>query len=101
MLPLGKLFYLATFCTVLDFEYDIGHSQKEHDTSHGSMVESKWAIDDVDGEGVEVEGRRFSTNDDGAPMLVGDVSRGNLTPSDDCDPLVLRVLSSIRPSYPC
>ncbi|KAH7882014.1 hypothetical protein F5I97DRAFT_1939518 [Phlebopus sp. FC_14] len=52
------------FCTL-----PLGHSQKEHDTRHGSMTRARWSIDGPDDEGIEVDGRRFSTNDEGAPML--------------------------------
>ncbi|KAF9228234.1 hypothetical protein BS17DRAFT_850512 [Gyrodon lividus] len=52
------------FCTL-----PLGHSQKEHETRHGSMSNVRWSVDGPDEEGLEVEGRRFSTNDDGAPMM--------------------------------
>jgi hypothetical protein len=45
-----------------------GHPQQEHETSHGSMSSTKWAIED--GSIVEVNGRKFGANDDGAPLLV-------------------------------
>ncbi|KAI0250860.1 hypothetical protein BJV78DRAFT_1282923 [Lactifluus subvellereus] len=41
----------------------------EHETSHGSMTRTRWAVDDPDGTGVELGGRRFSSNDEGAPMM--------------------------------
>ena len=46
-----------------------GHSQQEHETSHGSMSSVRWSVDGPDEEGLEVEGRRFSTNDEGVPMM--------------------------------
>ena len=46
-----------------------GHSQQEHETSHGSMSNVRWSVDGPDEEGLEVGGRRFSTNDEGAPMM--------------------------------
>ncbi|KIJ61761.1 hypothetical protein HYDPIDRAFT_115585 [Hydnomerulius pinastri MD-312] len=52
------------FCTL-----PLGHSQQEHETSHGSMSNVRWAVDGPDEEGLVVEGRRFSTNDEGAPMM--------------------------------
>ncbi|KIK75265.1 hypothetical protein PAXRUDRAFT_835730, partial [Paxillus rubicundulus Ve08.2h10] len=52
------------FCTL-----PLGHSQQEHETRHGSMSNARWSVDGPDEEGLEVEGRRFSTNDDGAPMM--------------------------------
>ncbi|RPD81278.1 hypothetical protein L226DRAFT_549908 [Lentinus tigrinus ALCF2SS1-7] len=52
------------FCTL-----PLGHPQQEHETSHGSMSKTKWAVDGPDGTALEVNGRKFGTNDDGAPML--------------------------------
>ncbi|KAF8549818.1 hypothetical protein OG21DRAFT_542691 [Imleria badia] len=52
------------YCTL-----PLGHSQQEHETSHGSMSNVRWSVNGPDEEGLEVEGRRFSTNDDGAPMM--------------------------------
>ncbi|KAG1848072.1 hypothetical protein DFJ58DRAFT_746884 [Suillus subalutaceus] len=47
----------------------LGHPQQEHETRHGSMSSSRWAVDGPDDSGLEVEGRRFSSNDEGAPMM--------------------------------
>ena len=47
----------------------IGHPQQEHETSHGSMSKTKWAVDGPDGTALEVGGRKFGTNYVGAPML--------------------------------
>ncbi|KAG1889124.1 hypothetical protein F4604DRAFT_1673832 [Suillus subluteus] len=47
----------------------VGHPQQEHETRHGSMSSSRWAVDGPDDTGLEVEGRRFSSNDEGAPMM--------------------------------
>ncbi|KAI0089043.1 hypothetical protein BDY19DRAFT_993275 [Irpex rosettiformis] len=44
------------------------HVQQLHETSHGSMSRTRWAVED--NSSVEVNGRRFGTNDDGAPMMV-------------------------------
>ncbi|KAI1789535.1 hypothetical protein LXA43DRAFT_892776, partial [Ganoderma leucocontextum] len=52
------------FCTL-----PLGHTQQEHDTSHGSMSKTKWAVDGGEGTILEVGGRKFGMNDDGAPML--------------------------------
>jgi hypothetical protein len=46
-----------------------GHSQQEHETRHGSMSKVRWSVDGPDEEGLEVGGRRFSTNDEGVPMM--------------------------------
>jgi hypothetical protein len=45
------------------------HTQKEHATSHGSMTQTRWAIEGPDHAGLELEGRKFSSNDEGAPMM--------------------------------
>ena len=46
-----------------------GHTQKEHETSHGSMTQTRWAVDGPDGTSLELAGRKFSSNDEGAPMM--------------------------------
>ncbi|KAF5381827.1 hypothetical protein D9757_008331 [Collybiopsis confluens] len=45
-----------------------GHTQQIHETRHGSMSRTRWAIDDSNG-AIELGGRKFGTGDDGAPML--------------------------------
>jgi len=45
-----------------------GHSQQEHETSHGSMSKTRWAIEDPDAV-VELNSRKFGSDDDGAPMM--------------------------------
>ncbi|KAI0302897.1 hypothetical protein B0F90DRAFT_1935607 [Multifurca ochricompacta] len=52
------------FCTL-----PLGHTQQEHETSHGSMTQTRWAVDGPDDTGLELDGRRFSANDEGAPMM--------------------------------
>ncbi|KAG8215117.1 hypothetical protein J3R82DRAFT_8568 [Butyriboletus roseoflavus] len=52
------------YCTL-----PLGHSEQEHITRHGSMSNVRWSVDCPDEEGLEVEGRRFSTSDEGAPMM--------------------------------
>ncbi|KAF8267057.1 hypothetical protein EI94DRAFT_1731643 [Lactarius quietus] len=52
------------FCTL-----PLGHAQQEHETSHGSMTETRWAVAGPDGASLELGGRRFSSNDEGAPMM--------------------------------
>ncbi|KAH9992107.1 hypothetical protein BJV77DRAFT_1003498 [Russula vinacea] len=52
------------FCTL-----PLGHTQQEHETSHGSMTQTRWAVDSADETGLELEGRRFSSNDEGGPMM--------------------------------
>ncbi|KAJ7016426.1 hypothetical protein C8F04DRAFT_981687 [Mycena alexandri] len=52
------------FCTL-----PLGHPQVEHDTSHGSMSRTSWAIDGPDDTILELKGRKFAGGDDGAPMM--------------------------------
>ncbi|KAJ7722957.1 hypothetical protein B0H16DRAFT_1895971 [Mycena metata] len=52
------------FCTL-----PRGHSQQEHETHHGSMSKTRWAVDGPDGTILELNGRKFGKDDDGAPML--------------------------------
>ncbi|KAG1725513.1 hypothetical protein EDB19DRAFT_1644008 [Suillus lakei] len=60
----AKCDHCGYYCTL-----SLGHSQQEHETRHGSMSSSRWAVDGPDDTGLEVEGRRFSSNDEGAPMM--------------------------------
>ncbi|KAH9054525.1 hypothetical protein EDB87DRAFT_1580466 [Lactarius vividus] len=46
-----------------------GHTQQEHETSHGSMTETRWAVDGPDDASLELGGHKFSSNDEGAPMM--------------------------------
>ena len=46
-----------------------GHPQQEHETRHGSMSRTRWTMDGPDDVPLEIEGRKFSTNDEGAPMM--------------------------------
>jgi len=66
--------------------YFVGHPQQEHDTRHGSMSRSRWLIEGPDDATIEIEGRRFSTNDEGAPMLCNLVcaSQGHHVHIEDC-----------------
>jgi hypothetical protein len=66
-LPLGA-FILYSISEEELIKPVIGHPQQEHETSHGSMSKTKWAIED--GSIVEVNGRKFGAKDDGAPLLV-------------------------------
>src|SRR6267378_2742673 len=67
-LPLGLV---VAPSIVLAAELVLAHTQQEHETRHGSMSRTRWAIEDGDGIDetiLELEGRKFSSNDDGAPM---------------------------------
>ncbi len=33
------------------------------------MTQTRWAVDSADDTGLEIEGRRFSSNDEGGPMM--------------------------------
>jgi hypothetical protein len=46
-----------------------GHPQKEHETSHGSMSRVKWSVEGPEDTALEVNGHKFGTDDDGAPMM--------------------------------
>ncbi|KAJ7087696.1 hypothetical protein C8R43DRAFT_1244821 [Mycena crocata] len=52
------------FCTL-----PLGHPQQEHETSHGSMSRTTWSINGPDDTILELKGRKFASNDDGAPMM--------------------------------
>ncbi|KAJ7696454.1 hypothetical protein B0H17DRAFT_398658 [Mycena rosella] len=52
------------FCTL-----PLGHPQQEHETSHGSMSRTAWSIAGPDDTVLELKGRKFASNDDGAPMM--------------------------------
>ncbi|KAI0062821.1 hypothetical protein BV25DRAFT_1885018 [Artomyces pyxidatus] len=64
----------------------LGHAQQEHETSHGSMSRTRWAVDGPDGTTLELEGHKFSSNDEGAPMMCNIVctSMGRHTHIDFC-----------------
>jgi hypothetical protein len=62
------IFYFDTIAS--EPHLNSGHTQKEHKTSHGSMSKTRWAIDGPDGTAIELNGRKFAANDEGAPMLV-------------------------------
>ncbi|KAK0239015.1 hypothetical protein EDD85DRAFT_527825 [Armillaria nabsnona] len=52
------------YCTL-----PLGHVQQEHETSHGSMSRTLWAVDGPPGTSIEINGHKFGTEDDGAPMM--------------------------------
>ncbi|KAJ7210563.1 hypothetical protein GGX14DRAFT_451174 [Mycena pura] len=52
------------FCTL-----PRGHPQQEHETRHGSMSRTQWAIDGPDGTILELNGRKFGASDEGTPLL--------------------------------
>ncbi|CAE6468707.1 unnamed protein product, partial [Rhizoctonia solani] len=50
----------------------LGHGQQLHETSHGSMITTQWVLQpDADDEdpAYELQGRKFGSGDEGAPML--------------------------------
>ncbi|KAG8900671.1 hypothetical protein FRB99_005822, partial [Tulasnella sp. 403] len=52
-----------------------GHAQAEHDTAHGSMEHTSWAIEGAADVTIEVQGRKFGAQDNGAPQLCSSVCR--------------------------
>ncbi|KAN0136209.1 hypothetical protein V8E53_006069 [Lactarius tabidus] len=60
----SKCEYCNYYCTL-----PLGHKQPEHETSHGSMTQARWAVDSPDGTSLDLGGRKFSSNDEGAPMM--------------------------------
>ena len=67
-LPLGMLLE-PTYCSASVNDSFKGHPQQEHETRHGSMSRTRWTIDGPDDVPLEIEGRKFSTSDEGAPMM--------------------------------
>jgi hypothetical protein len=63
-----------------------GHTQPDHDTSHGSMSKTQWALDGDESSVVEIDGHKFAANDAGAPMLCNTVceAQGRHVHLDDC-----------------
>ncbi|KAJ7583106.1 hypothetical protein C8J56DRAFT_1054841 [Mycena floridula] len=43
--------------------------EEEHETSHGSMSETKWAVEGPEETVLELNGRKFGANDEGALMM--------------------------------
>jgi len=56
--------YCEYFCTL-----SLGHSQREHSTSHGSMSNTAWFTHGDNKDAVEVEGRKYAAGDSVGPML--------------------------------
>ncbi|KAG8984733.1 hypothetical protein FRB93_006355 [Tulasnella sp. JGI-2019a] len=50
-----------------------GHPQAEHETGHGSMENTSWAIEGAADVFVEVQGRKYGARDGGAPQLCSSV----------------------------
>ena len=82
-----------------------GHTQQEHETRHGSMSRTQWAVVGPEGSCIELCGRKFLSNDDGAPMLCNTVctSMGRHVHIDDCrgdphDPEAFHIKERIVPN---
>ncbi|KAK0446849.1 hypothetical protein EV421DRAFT_1707267 [Armillaria borealis] len=56
--------YCGYYCTL-----PLGHVQQEHETNHGSMSKTRWAVDGPAGTSLEINGHKFGSEDDGAPMM--------------------------------
>lgn len=52
-----------------------GHPQNEHETAHGSMEHTAWAIEGNADATVEIQGRKFAAQEGGAPQLCSSVCR--------------------------
>ncbi|KAG8836422.1 hypothetical protein FRC18_011419 [Serendipita sp. 400] len=52
------------YCTL-----PLGHPQPEHETSHGSMAQTEWIVEGDDDAVLELEGHKYATGDNGAPMM--------------------------------
>lgn len=82
-----------------------GHTQQEHETRHGSMSCTRWAFDGQEGNCIELGGHKFSSNDDGAPMLcnLACTSMGRHVHVDYCrgdphDPEAVHINERIAPN---
>ncbi|KAG8903434.1 hypothetical protein FRB99_003283 [Tulasnella sp. 403] len=53
----------------------VGHPQAEHDTAHGSMERTVWAIEGAEDVTIEIQGRKFGAQDNGAPQLCSSICR--------------------------
>ncbi len=65
-LPLGAT--LRRLSMIVSHQFS-GHPQQFHETSHGSMSKARWAIDGPAGTTLEVDGHKYGSEDDGAPMM--------------------------------
>ncbi|KAK0489058.1 hypothetical protein IW261DRAFT_1602879 [Armillaria novae-zelandiae] len=68
--------YCGYYCTL-----PLGHVQQEHETSHGSMSKTRWAVDGPAGTSLEINGHTFGSGDDGAPMMCNLASKVHSTSS--------------------
>ncbi|KAI9455154.1 hypothetical protein BJY52DRAFT_1122135, partial [Lactarius psammicola] len=83
-----------------------GHFQQEHETRHGVMSNTRRAIGGLEGNSMELDGHKFSSKDDGAPMLCNLVctSMGRHVHTDYCrgdhhdNPEVLHINERIVPN---
>jgi hypothetical protein len=50
-------------------DLNLGHTQNEHETYHGSMSQTEWVVEGDDDAILELEGHKYATGDSGAPML--------------------------------
>ena len=64
-------FGIDHFVCSLQANTALGHPQQEHETGHGIMSHTQWAIDSPEGNSVELtrNGHIFSQNGDGTPLL--------------------------------
>lgn len=99
-------FGIDRFSCSLQANSSSGHYQQEHETSHGFMLHTRWAIDKPEGNSIELDGHKFSPNGDGAPMLcnLACTSMGRHVHIDSChgephdDPQVLHIKERLVPN---
>ena len=79
-------FGIASSASSFRAKLNSGHTQQEHETRHGSMSRSRWAVDGPEGGCIELGEHKFSLIDDGAPKLCNMVctSMGRHVHIDDC-----------------
>lgn len=60
---------LLIICSTMLLRQLLGHAQKEHETSHGSMSKTSWLVEGADGTTIQLDGRKYASSDEGAPMM--------------------------------
>lgn len=83
----------------------LGHTRQEHETRHGPMPRTRWAVDGPEGSCNELGEHKFSSNDEGGPMLCNlqCMSKRRHVHIDDCrgdphDPEAVHINERIGPN---
>ncbi|KAG8901724.1 hypothetical protein FRC00_005051 [Tulasnella sp. 408] len=63
----------AKIVAISALSLSVGHPQAEHNTAHGSMELTAWAVEGNNDAVIEVHGRRFAAQDNGAPQLCSSI----------------------------